>query len=76
MEAFGFILLLLAPFFYFIPAYVGSVRNAEHGGSIFFINLLLFGWTVLGWFAALIRAHRQAKAESATQPQQLVPALL
>lgn len=41
--------------FYFLPSVIAMTRDAQHGGSIFLINLL-FGWTILGWIAALIWA--------------------
>ncbi len=40
---------------YFIPAIVARTREVEHFGVIFLVNIF-FGWTVLGWFAALIWA--------------------
>jgi Superinfection immunity protein len=51
----GFVLIGLAVFFYFIPTFIAMMRDAAHRGSIALINLL-FGWTVLGWIAALIWA--------------------
>lgn len=55
MTALGFMLLILAGIFYFIPTAISKQRDTEHDGMIFFINLV-FGWTVLGWIAALIWA--------------------
>lgn len=57
METWGvwFLFLLILLFFYFLPAVIASNRNTKHGGMIVFINLV-FGWTVLGWIAALIWA--------------------
>ena len=42
-------------FFYPLPSLIAATRTAEHSVSILLINLL-FGWTVLGWIAALIWA--------------------
>ena len=50
----GFTILLLIVF-YFVPAVIAKQRDANNFGVIFGINLL-FGWTVLGWIAALIWA--------------------
>jgi hypothetical protein len=41
--------------FYFLPAMIAATRRVEHSGGIFAVNLF-FGWTVLGWIAALIWA--------------------
>jgi hypothetical protein len=46
----GFILT-----FYFMPTVIASLRHSQHTGTIFIVNLV-FGWTVLGWLAALIWA--------------------
>jgi hypothetical protein len=49
------ILVVGALALYFLPAIISSQRNAAHGGGIFVVNLL-FGWTIIGWIAALIWA--------------------
>ena len=41
--------------FYFLPSIIQEARGARHGSAIFLVNLL-FGWTILGWIAALIWA--------------------
>ena len=38
---------------YFLPTLIG--RDKADAGAIFIVNLL-FGWTVVGWFIALIWA--------------------
>ena len=48
-----FLLLLIV--LYFLPALIASVRHANSGGLIFLLNLFA-GWTVVGWFAALVWA--------------------
>ncbi len=40
---------------YFLPAIIASSRRATHGGAIFLIDIFL-GWTVIGWFGALVWA--------------------
>lgn len=40
---------------YWLPTIVAIVRQARSALGVFIVNLL-FGWTVLGWFAALIWA--------------------
>jgi len=49
------IVLFLALVFYLLPSAIANKRETDHVGSIFLVNLL-FGWTVLGWIAALIWA--------------------
>jgi RsiW-degrading membrane proteinase PrsW (M82 family) len=55
MEFMGFILLGLAVCFYFLPFAICRQRETVHSNQIFLVNLL-FGWTILGWIAALIWA--------------------
>jgi len=55
MSIAGFLLFVLVLVFYLLPTVIANTRETEHRGAIFFINLL-FGWTVLGWIAALIWA--------------------
>ena len=55
MEIGAIIIIFLVLTFYFIPSMIASSRKTGHQGMIFFINAL-FGWTVLGWIAALIWA--------------------
>jgi hypothetical protein len=40
-------------FFYPLLSVIAAMRTADHSVSILLINLL-FGWTVVGWIAALI----------------------
>lgn len=60
-----FLLIFAFLLFYFIPTLIANVRNCQHSGTIIFINLI-FGWTVLGWIAALIWAI--AEKPEATKP--------
>ena len=48
-------ILIMIAVFYLLPTLIASQRDTNHQGTIFFINLL-FGWTILGWIAALIWA--------------------
>jgi len=48
-------LTLLFLTLYFLPSLIAAIRRANHGFAIGLLNLLL-GWTVIGWFAALIWA--------------------
>ena len=48
-------ILFLVIVFYLLPSVIASTRKTGHQSAIFFINML-FGWTVLGWIAALIWA--------------------
>ena len=54
--------------FYFLPAIISEVRHAEHSNAILAINLFL-GWTVFGWFAALIWAIVEKPAELVPIPE-------
>lgn len=49
----GFIGLLLLLFVYLIPAIVAYARHHRNAAPIT-ITTLLFGWTFIGWCAALI----------------------
>jgi hypothetical protein len=40
---------------YFAPSLVAAMRKHHNAGAILVFNLLL-GWTILGWFAALVWA--------------------
>jgi ABC-type sugar transport system permease subunit len=53
MDIFFIVTIILAICFYFLPTTIVSIRHLEHGTGIFRVNFL-FGWTVLGWIAALI----------------------
>jgi cytoskeletal protein RodZ len=66
MTALGFFGTLLVLIFYFLPAVIASQRNTKHGGMIFLVNLV-FGWTILGWIAALIWAIVEAPHEQKPQ---------
>ena len=48
-------LLLFLLLLYMLPTVVASLRRAHHVGLILLLNVFL-GWTVAGWFAALIWA--------------------
>ncbi|HUA92744.1 MAG TPA: superinfection immunity protein [Terracidiphilus sp.] len=44
---------------YFLPAIIAAVRHAHNTGGILLVNIF-FGWTVIGWFAALLMAVSSA----------------
>jgi len=46
----GFMLVLLC---YNIPSIIAVSRHHNHAMKILIINIL-FGWTIIGWFVALI----------------------
>lgn len=50
----SFVLIVLIVAFCLLPTFIAGTRVSGHQNAIF-INLL-FGWTVLGWIAALIWA--------------------
>jgi len=41
--------------FYFLPAIIAAVRHTHNAMGILVLNLFL-GWTLIGWFAALLMA--------------------
>ena len=52
--------------FYFPPTIVAWVRQHPNRVSIFLLNLLL-GWTVIGWFVALIWSASAIRRDPADQ---------
>ena len=40
---------------YFVPAIVAAARHTHNATAILLTNIF-FGWTVIGWFAALLMA--------------------
>jgi RsiW-degrading membrane proteinase PrsW (M82 family) len=50
----SFVLIVLIVALYLLPTFIARPHGSDHQDTIF-INLL-FGWTVLGWIAALIWA--------------------
>jgi len=44
--------------FYFLPTIVAQIRNIKRPATIFAVNLI-FGWTGIGWIAAVVWALRQ-----------------
>lgn len=67
MRIAAFLFVLLTLVFYFIPSVIANQRNAQHSGMIFLIHLV-FGWTVLGWIAALVWAIVEAPKTVPTNP--------
>jgi hypothetical protein len=47
--------LLVALAFYFLPTLIGCGRHLDSRAGIALLNFF-FGWTVIGWFVALIWA--------------------
>ena len=46
---------LIAIAFYFLPAILAAARHTHNSTAILLLNLFL-GWTVVGWFVALLMA--------------------
>ena len=59
-EAIAFLFGALSAVVYFVPVLIGKQRNTENLEAIFLVDLV-FGWTVLGWIAALIWAIYEEK---------------
>ena len=55
--------------FYFTSLVVSTTRKVQYDGAIILINLI-FGWTVLGWIAALIWAVVDQPAYQPSAPEQ------
>jgi hypothetical protein len=47
--------LIFGVAFYFLPSIIAAVRHTHNATGILMLNLFL-GWTVIGWFAALLMA--------------------
>jgi hypothetical protein len=58
------IILALFGFLYFIPALVAHQHKHHNASAIFAVNLF-FGWTLLGWIAALIWSMTKPSTPSA-----------
>ena len=54
-EAVDFVLSALIILAYLVPVLIAKLRDTENVEAILLVNLV-FGWTVLGWIAALIWA--------------------
>jgi hypothetical protein len=54
---FGFVVILLFVAIYIFPAIVARIRWHRSAGRILRFNIF-FGWTLIGWFGALIWAMR------------------
>ncbi|MFM0016645.1 superinfection immunity protein [Paraburkholderia sediminicola] len=50
------VVLLGALMLYLVPAMIADARDREDAFAVTMVNILL-GWTVIGWFAALIWAR-------------------
>lgn len=47
--------MLFALAFYFAPAIIAAARNTHNATGILLLNIFL-GWTIVGWFVALLMA--------------------
>jgi Superinfection immunity protein len=47
--------LIFALGLYFLPAIIAAVRQTHNATGILLLNIFL-GWTVIGWFVALLMA--------------------
>ena len=67
-EAADFVVLGLIIAAYFVPTVVAKYRDKKNTEAIFLVNLI-FGWSMLGWIAALtwaLYAEKQMVNESPT----------
>jgi hypothetical protein len=63
----AWVVLIIFFTIYFIPILVAGNRNAAALNGIIILNIFL-GWTVIGWFAALIWAYSARPAEPPRTP--------
>ncbi|MGA9061648.1 MAG: superinfection immunity protein [Terracidiphilus sp.] len=47
--------LIFGAFLYFLPAIIAALRHTHNATGILLLNIFL-GWTVVGWFVALLMA--------------------
>jgi hypothetical protein len=47
--------MLFALAFYFAPAIIAAARNTHNSTAILLLNIFM-GWTIIGWFVALLMA--------------------
>ncbi|HEX4758361.1 MAG TPA: superinfection immunity protein [Terracidiphilus sp.] len=47
--------LIFAIALYFVPAIIAAARQTHNATAILLLNIIL-GWTVVGWFVALLLA--------------------
>jgi len=47
--------LIFLGVFYFLPAIIAAARHTHNATGILLLNIFL-GWTVVGWFVALLMA--------------------
>ena len=60
--------LALVVAFYLLPTVVASHRGTERQNGITLVNVL-FGWTVLGWIAALLWACTETVEKEAGEDE-------
>ncbi len=53
--------LLFCTALYFAPSIVAAARHTHNTAGILLINIF-FGWTIIGWFVALVMALSSAPA--------------
>ena len=63
----SFIALIVVLIFYFIPAGLAHSRKHRNAAAIGLLNLF-FGWTIIGWIAALIWANTGNTREGEPTP--------
>jgi T4 superinfection immunity protein len=47
------VIVIFIAFLYLLPSAIAATRTVRHDGAIILVNVI-FGWTVLGWIAALV----------------------
>ena len=59
----GYIFLLFGGLAYFLPTLIAVIRKHSNVFAIFLVNFLV-GWTLIGWFIALIWAFTSSRSET------------
>lgn len=73
----GLLFILICICIYFLPLIIAACRNIAGGPGfgVFMVNLFL-GWTVIGWFTALIMACTAKSGREISREEELAEALI
>jgi type II secretory pathway component PulF len=70
----GVLIMLAGALLYFIPTAAAQYRKSSNTTTVFLVNLI-FGWTVIGWIAALILAFSGDSGEQVRRHREMMEAL-
>ena len=71
------VIVLIAICIYFLPLIIAACRNIAGGPGfgVFMVNLFL-GWSIVGWFVALIMACTAESGSRIKQDKEMAEALI